>query len=92
MGLLEQNFLHIIIYYFFTVLIILMFVRFILSWFRINESNPIMLFLVRSTEPFIAPIRRRIPPLWVVDVSWFFAWTALLIMRVVLIQALPTGW
>ncbi len=92
MGLLDQNFLHIIIYYFFTALIILMFMRFILSWLRLGDSNPIMLFLVRCTEPFIAPIRRRIPPLWIIDVSWFFAWTALFIMRIVLIQALPPGW
>lgn len=92
MFLLEQNILHLVIYYFFTILIVLLFVRWILSLFRLSDSNPIMLFLTRSTEPFIVPIRKRIPPLAFLDISWFFAWSALLIMRTLLLQALPPGW
>jgi YggT family protein len=64
----------------------------ILSWIRLSESNPIMLFLVRCTEPVIAPIRKRIPPVGFFDVSWLFAWAALSIMGVLLTQALPPGW
>ena len=92
MFLLQQNILHLLIYYFFTILILLMFVRWILSWFRLSESNPIMLFLVRCTDPLIAPIRKYVPPVGFIDISWFFAWSALLIMRVLLVQALPAGW
>lgn len=92
MFLLQHFILYNVISYFFTGLIILLFVRWILSWFRLSESNPIMLFLVRCTEPVIAPIRKYIPPAGFIDISWFFAWSALLIMRVLLLQALPYGW
>lgn len=92
MFLLEQGYIHDLISIFFTGLIILLFVRLILSWFRLSESNPIMLFLVRCTDPLIAPIRKYIPPVGFLDISWFFAWSALLIMRILLIQALPASW
>ena len=92
MFLLEQGYIHDLVYYFFTALIILMFVRWILSWFRLSESNPIMLFLIRCTDPLIAPIRKYIPPVGFFDISWFFVWTALYIMRTLLIQALPASW
>ncbi len=92
MFLLQQNILHLLIYYFFTVLIVLLFVRWILSLFRISESNPIMLFLMYATDPIIAPIRKRLPPVMFLDISWFFAWAALFIMRILLYQALPAGW
>ena len=92
MFLLQHNILYLIIYYFFTVLMVLLFVRWILSLFRLSESNPIMLFLMYTTDPFIAPIRKRLPPVMFLDISWFFAWAALFIMRIVLLQALPVGW
>ena len=92
MFLLQQNILHDIINLFFAVLIILMFVRFILSFFNLREGNPIMLFITRCTEPFIAPISKRVPPVWVLNVAFFFAWAALDIMRTLLLQALPPGW
>lgn len=34
-----------------------MFLRAILSWFVRDEENPLMMFLVMVTEPFILPIR-----------------------------------
>ncbi len=92
MFLLQQNILHLLIYYFFTILIVLMFVRWILSFFRFSEGNPIMLFLTRCTEPLVAPVRRRIPPVLFLDVSWFFVFIGLYIMRALLMQALPYGW
>jgi uncharacterized protein YggT (Ycf19 family) len=92
MFLLQHDIVHDIINLFFAALIILMFMRFILSFFNLGESNPIMLFVVRCTEPFIAPIRKRIPPVWVLNVAFFFAWAALDIMRTLLLQALPPGW
>ncbi len=92
MFLLQHFILYNIISYFFIVLIILLFARWILGWFRLSENNPIMLFLVRCTDPLIVPIRKYIPPVGFIDISWFFAWSALLIMRMLLLQALPYGW
>lgn len=92
MFLLQHYILYDVISYTFGILIVLMFVRWILQWFRLSEGNPIMLFLARCTDPFILPIRRRIPPVGYIDISWFFAFAALFIMRAVLLQALPAGW
>ena len=92
MFLLQHNIFNNLISYFFGILIVLLFVRLILSWFRFGEGNPISLFLARFTDPFILPIRRRIPPVGFIDVSWFFAFAALYIMRALLLQALPVGW
>lgn len=91
MFLLQMNILHTVISLFFAVLIILLIVRWILSFF-VKEGNPIMLFMIRCTDPMIAPVRKRIPPVAFIDISWFFVWSALIIMRVLLLQALPYGW
>lgn len=92
MFLLQLNILHFAIKYVFVALIILMLARWILTMFRVSEGNPIMLFLIRCTDPLIAPIRKRIPPVAFLDISWFFVWTALIIMQALLLQALPVGW
>jgi uncharacterized protein YggT (Ycf19 family) len=92
MFLLEHNIFHTIVSLFFGILIILLFVRLILSWFRLGDGNPIMLFLARMTDPVILPFRRRIPPVLFLDISWFFAWAFLGIARIVFLQALPPGW
>jgi len=92
MFLLQHSILYHVIYYFFTALIVLLIARWILSLFRLSDSNPIMLFLMRCTDPLIVPIRRRIPPLAFLDISWSFAFVAILIMRALLLQALPAGW
>jgi YggT family protein len=81
-----------IIHYFFVALMVLLWVRIILTWFRLSDSNPIVLFLARCTDPIIVPIRKRIPPVGFLDISWIFAFVALIIMQMVLLQALPSGW
>ena len=73
-------------------LILAMLVRAIASWFRIDERYAIIRFLARITDPFIAPIRRFVRPVWVIDVSWFVAWFMLITMQTLLLQALPPGW
>lgn len=37
-------------------------VRAFLSWFRVSYYHPIARFLIRITEPVLAPLRRYIPP------------------------------
>ena len=36
---------------------LLMFVRALLSWFPIDDDNPILQFTTAATEPFILPVR-----------------------------------
>ncbi|MBA7478524.1 hypothetical protein ES703_03106 [subsurface metagenome] len=51
------------------VLAIIIFVRAILSWFAISPYSPIVVFLDRITEPILAPLRRIIPRLGMVDIT-----------------------
>ena len=80
---------YLVIHYTLLALIVLMIARWILSLFHLSESNPIMLFLTRCTEPIIVPFRRRIPPVSILDMSWIFAFVSLIIVQALLEQAIP---
>ncbi len=44
-------------------------VRCLISWVNPDPFNPIVQFLMRLTDPVLAPLRRVIPPLGPVDLS-----------------------
>jgi YggT family protein len=73
-------------------LILAMFVRALASWFRIDERFAIIRFLARVTDPFIAPLRRIVRPVGVIDLSFFVAWFMLGTLKLLLDQSLPPGW
>jgi len=50
-------------------LAIIIFVRAILSWFPVSPHNPIMVSLYRITEPILAPLRRIIPRIGMIDIT-----------------------
>jgi YggT family protein len=41
--------------------------RSLLPWLRIDYYHPVMRFLIRITEPVLAPLRRYIPPMGGLD-------------------------
>lgn len=53
----------------FTVYSLAIFARALLPWFRISYYHPVMRFLIRITEPILAPLRRYIPPMGGLDVT-----------------------
>ena len=60
--------------------------RSLLPWFRISYYHPVMRFLIRITEPILAPLRRYVPPMGGLD---FTPMVALILLWVVE-QALRT--
>jgi YggT family protein len=48
------------IYYSLYVMEMVLFLRIILSWFRINQDNLFVSILITLTEPLLAPIRKLI--------------------------------
>ena len=60
--------------------------------FRIDERYAFIRFLARITDPFIQPMRRVIGQVWILDLSFIVTLFVLLILRTVLLQALPMGW
>ena len=43
--------------------------RVFISWMRVDPYHPIVQFLYQITEPILAPLRNRIPPVGMVDIS-----------------------
>jgi YggT family protein len=73
-------------------IILALFVRVILSWFRIDERVAFVRFLARITDPFLDPIRRIVRPVGVLDMSFLIVTFLLITLRALLVQALPPGW
>jgi YggT family protein len=55
-------------------------VRVFLTWFNVNPYNPIVRVLDQITEPILAPLRRIIPPLGMIDITPI---VALILLQVV---------
>ncbi len=62
-------FLHTIINLAFTVFNLLILARVLISWLQLDPYSPIIQFLHNTTEPFLAPVRRRLPPVGMMDLS-----------------------
>ena len=65
----------------------LIFLRVIFSWFR-HEAYGLTRFLFQSTEPVLAPIRRLLPSLGMLDLSPLVALLLIELLRSLLISAL----
>ncbi len=74
------------------IIILSMLIRAFASWFRIDERFAFIRFLARITDPFISPVRRLIPPLGFIDLSFIITLFLLIILHQLLQQALPSGW
>ena len=59
------NFLNLLL----QILSIAILVRVLLTWFPIDQSNPIIRLLFDVTEPVLAPFRRIIPKIGMFDLS-----------------------
>ncbi len=73
-------------------ILVAMFIRVIASWFRMDERFAFIRFLARITDPFLAPARRLMRPVGVLDLSWIVTWFMLSTVEILLLQSLPAGW
>jgi len=72
------------------VIAIIIFVRAILSWFATSPNSQVVLFLDRITEPILAPLRRIVPRLGMVDITPMIA-IIILILIASLLSRLAEG-
>ena len=70
---------------FFTLLSLAILARVLLSWVRVSPYHPAVDFVYRVTEPILAPLRRAIPPIGMVDISPVIAIILLQIIQQVLV-------
>jgi YggT family protein len=74
------------------IIILSMLIRAFASWFRIDERFAFIRFLAHITDPFISPIRRLVPPVGFLDLSFIVTLFLLIILSQLLTQSLPPGW
>jgi YggT family protein len=53
----------------FTLFSVLIFARIVVSWLNLDPYSPVVQFLHNTTEPILAPVRRVIPPMGMMDLS-----------------------
>jgi YggT family protein len=70
-----------IIYWIFQIFYLLILARVIISWIRLDPSNPIVQFIYNATEPILAPIRRMLPPAGGIDFSPLILLVGISILR-----------
>jgi YggT family protein len=99
MALLQLNILHILVNLVFGALVILLFVRMILSWLPfLGPGNPVVRFVNNLTDPLLDPVRKRITSMSAgvfdisVTIAFIFAIWALFTLSFFIQLALPSGW
>jgi len=97
--LLQMNILHTLVYLTFGALVILLFIRMILSWLPfLGPGNPVVRFVNDLTDPLLNPLRKRISSMsaGVFDISttiaFIFAIWALFMLSFFIQLALPPNW
>ena len=83
--LLLYNFINI----FAQVLIWAIIIRALLSWFNLGGGQPVFRLLIEITEPVLAPIRRVVPTLGMIDISPLIALILIQIISSLILQNLP---
>ena len=68
------------------------FVRIIVSWGTVGYGNRWMRFLIRITEPLMAPLRRNIRPVGMFDISPIVAFLILWVLQALVAATLLSGW
>jgi YggT family protein len=62
--------------------------RVFMSWVRVDPYHPVVQFLYQITEPLLAPLRNRIPPVGMVDISPMAALLLLWILQQIVVTLL----
>jgi YggT family protein len=100
MGFLEwlaqARILHGIITLLAAAIILCLLIRMILSWVLRGQENGFSRLMNNLTDPVVRPFDRVLPPIAIGGVSlsigFIVAWFAVVIIRDLLLQALPSGW
>lgn len=61
--------LYTFVYYLVQILTFSIFARAIISWFPINPGNPLVVVLRQVTDPVLAPLRRIVPSVGMIDIT-----------------------
>jgi YggT family protein len=68
------------------------FARIIFSWVGASYANPFLRSLFYVTEPLLGPLRRRVPPMGMFDISPIVAFLILWVCKAAVASTLLRGW
>ena len=68
------------------------FVRIMISWATVGYGNRWIRFLIRITEPLMGPLRRRVRPVGMFDISPIIAFLILWVLQALVAATLLKGW
>ena len=68
------------------------FIRIILLWMGASYANRFLRFLYHATEPLLGPLRRKIPPVSMFDISPIVAFIIIWVCQQVVAATLLRGW
>jgi YggT family protein len=73
-----------------TILYWLILIRALISWVNPDPFNPIVQFLIKTTEPILSPIRKILPAgfRFGIDISPIIAFLAIMFLRSFLVRTL----
>src|SRR5262249_9382886 len=74
-----------------SIYLILIIARVVFSWGQVSYRNPVMRFLVNTTEPLLGPLRRMLPPLGWIDISPLVAALIIVFLRAAVAGTLLIG-
>ncbi len=63
------------------ILVVLLIIHAILSWFQVDRSNPVVRFIDRVADYLLNPIRKFVPPFGGIDVSPIIAIAILYLLQ-----------
>ena len=75
----------------FNVLQFAIIIRALMSWFNPRPDNPLVILLNDITEPVLAPLRRIVPRLGMVDITPLVAILLMSVIQQVLAQVIRTA-
>ena len=70
---------------------LMIFARIIMAWFVVSYGKR-MRFLIRTTEPMLAPLRRMVPLVGMFDISPIIAFVILWVLQAAIAATLLSGW
>jgi YggT family protein len=80
-----------IVDYAFTLYSFILLARVLVSWFPVDQYNPIVKVLYQLTEPLLAPIRRVLPQTGAIDFSPIVAFVVIVIVQRIVIGLLQSS-
>lgn len=62
--------------------------RVVLSWINLSPTNPLVVIINQITEPILAPIRRVLPKMGMIDLSPMVALIIIIVIQRLLLRIL----